>query len=47
MLNEIKRLGKYFIEIVLGKIECRRTGILEEFPDNIVEPGGPSKRNVH
>ena len=47
MLNEIERLGKYFVKITLCEIERRRTCILEEFSNDIVEPGGLPNRNVH
>ncbi len=47
MLNEIERLGKYFVEIVLCEIQRRWTRILEEFGNNVVEPCGLSNGNVH
>ena len=47
LLNRIERLRKYFIEIVLCEIECRRTCILKILGDDVVEPGGLTNCNVH
>ncbi len=47
MLNEIERLSKYFVEVVLCEIERWRAGLLKEFSYDIVEPGGLPNRNVH